>query len=90
MVCVPKEEGGLGVIDLEKQNKALLMKNLDKFYNKKDIPWVSMIWEKHYGNGKLPNSTRKGSFWWREILKLLETFKSFSNVHVQAGNTCFF
>jgi len=25
MVCVPKE-GGLGVIDIEKQNKALLLK----------------------------------------------------------------
>jgi len=43
MVCVPKEDGGLGIINLEKQNEALLMKNLDKFYNKKDIPWVSLI-----------------------------------------------
>jgi len=38
MVCRTKEEGGLGVIDIEQQNKALLMKNLDKFYNKNDIP----------------------------------------------------
>jgi len=35
MVCVPKEDSGLGIINLEKQNEALLMKNLDKFYNKK-------------------------------------------------------
>ena len=27
MVCKPKEEGGLGIIDIEKQNKALLIKN---------------------------------------------------------------
>ena len=33
MVCIPKEDGGLGVIDQEKQNEALLMKNLDKFFN---------------------------------------------------------
>jgi hypothetical protein len=37
MVCKPKE-GGLGVIDIKKQNEALLMKNLDKFFNKHDIP----------------------------------------------------
>lgn len=35
MVCIPKIEGGLGVINLEKQNEALHMKNLDKFFNKK-------------------------------------------------------
>jgi hypothetical protein len=35
MVRLPKEEGGLEVIDLKKQNKALLMKNPDKFFNKK-------------------------------------------------------
>jgi hypothetical protein len=46
--CKPKNEGGLGVLDLKKQNEALLMKNLDKFLNRKDIPWVLLIWEKHY------------------------------------------
>jgi hypothetical protein len=28
----------VGVIDLKKHNEALLLKNLDKFFNKKDIP----------------------------------------------------
>lgn len=85
IVCIPKEEGSLGIIDLRKQNDALLMKILDKFYNKKDIPWVSSIWEKHYSNGKLPYHIRKGSFWWRDILKLLHCFKSFSTVTVKSG-----
>lgn len=61
------------------------MKNLDKFFNRKDIPRVSLVWEKHYSNGKLPNSIRKGSFWWRDILKL-----TFSTIQVQDGITCFF
>jgi hypothetical protein len=43
MVCKTKEEGGRGVINLQLQNQALLMKNLDKFFNKKDIPWVHLI-----------------------------------------------
>jgi hypothetical protein len=39
-VTIPKEKGGLGVRDLYLQNEAILIKQLDKFYNKKDIPWV--------------------------------------------------
>jgi hypothetical protein len=63
MVCVPKDEGGLGVIDIEKQNKSLLTKNLHKFFNKEDLHWVNLIWEKYYRNGKLPSHIREGSFW---------------------------
>lgn len=38
MVCLPKEEGGPGVIDLRVQIEALLMKNLHKFFNKENLP----------------------------------------------------
>jgi hypothetical protein len=41
--CRPKTQGGLGVLDLNIQNKALLLKNLHKFYNRHDIPWVQLI-----------------------------------------------
>jgi len=90
MVCIPKVEGGLGVLDLEKQNQALLMKNLHKFFNKHDIPWVKLIWEKHYSNGKLPSHTRKGSFWWRDILKLLSHFKTIEAPIVGNGESVLF
>jgi len=39
-VQMPKNKGGLGVINLCLQNDALLLKHLDKFYNKVDVPWV--------------------------------------------------
>jgi hypothetical protein len=39
----PKRKGGWALY-LSAQNQALLMKHLDKFYNRKDIPWVNMIW----------------------------------------------
>src|SRR5438128_6523662 len=53
-VCRPKAKGGLGVINLRAQNSALLLKHLDKFYNKRDIPWVKFIWSTHYSNGEIP------------------------------------
>lgn len=39
----PKKKGGLGIINLRTQNMALQLKYLDKFFNKKDIPWVHLI-----------------------------------------------
>jgi exonuclease III len=90
MVCAAKKDGGLGVINLERQNEALLMKNLHKFFNRADTPWVHLIWEKHYKNGKLPGHTKKGSFWWRDILKLLDTYKTFTVITVGNGESCYF
>jgi hypothetical protein len=43
MVCLPKTEDGLGVIQLQAHNEALLLKYLHKFFNKADIPWVHLV-----------------------------------------------
>jgi len=78
MVAKPKIDGGLGMLDLKTQNEALLLKSFHKFFfNKANIPWVKLIWEKHYSNNRLPNHTKKGPFWWRDILKLLHKYKGF-------------
>ena len=90
MVAKPKMEGGLGVLDLRTQNEALLIKNLSKFFNKADIPWVKLVWEKYYPNGKLPGNSKKGSFWWRDILKLLDKFKGLASVIPSDGSSCLF
>jgi hypothetical protein len=37
-------KGGMGVIKLRAQNEALLLKNLHKFFNKDDFPWIHLIW----------------------------------------------
>jgi hypothetical protein len=39
-----KESGGLGVLNLREHNKALMIKNLFKFYNHQNIPWVNLLW----------------------------------------------
>jgi hypothetical protein len=89
MVCLPKSEGGLEVLQLEVHNEALLLKNLHKFFNKSDIPWVHLVWEKYYNNCNLPNHTLKGSFWWTDILSLLGKFKNLASVNINLGDTCF-
>jgi hypothetical protein len=75
MLCLPKEHGGLGILDLSLQNEELLLKNLHKFFNKVVPPSVKVIWHNYYTNGRLPGITKKGSFWWIDILKLLDKCK---------------
>ena len=90
LVCKTREEGGLGIINLQLQNQALLMKNLDKFFNERDLPWVNLVWEKHYRNDRLPGIVKKGSFWWKDVLKTLHIYKEMAIVKVKNGATCFF
>ena len=87
MVCKPKKHGGLGVINIKVQNDALLMKFLQKFYNKLDVPWVQLIWNTYYTD-KVPHATDPvGSFWWRQILKLTPVFRGISQVRIVSGDT---
>ena len=64
-VCRPKKQGGLGVLNINVQNKALLLKNLHKLSNREDIPWVKIVWESYYADGQLPGNQVVGSYWWK-------------------------
>lgn len=90
MVCTSKDQGGLGVLNLGDHNKAMLMKYLHKFYNRDDIPWVGLVWESYYSNGRLPGNISKGSFWWKDVTKLIHKFKSIAKVDLKDGMTCMF
>jgi hypothetical protein len=62
MLTKPKDKGGVGLVNLKKKNEALLMKYLDKFYNKAYIPWVSLLWDSYYAES-VPHATKLcGSF----------------------------
>jgi hypothetical protein len=87
----PKRNGGLGIINLRSQNNALLLKHLDKFCNKKEVPWVKLIWNAHYSNGEVPHATKnKGSFWWRDVLKLVDLFRGIASCKIGDGSTILF
>lgn len=90
MVRVPKTGGGLNVINLRVQNESLLLKYLHKFYSHMDIPCVQLVWRKYYAANRLPalQGPQRGSFWWRDVLKLLQQFKGISVISLQNGATC--
>jgi hypothetical protein len=89
-VTRPKMKGGLGVIKLRVQNEVLLLKNLHKFFNKADLPWVHLIWNHYYHNGKLPSNAPKGSFWWWCMLGMLDQYKGIAQATVGSGETILF
>lgn len=69
---IPKDEGGLGVIDIEKHNQALLLKNLHNIFNKSDIPWFHLIWEELTLMAGCQNTQKRRSFWRRQIERLAD------------------
>jgi ubiquinone/menaquinone biosynthesis C-methylase UbiE len=83
MICKPKTKGGLGIIDFQKKNAALLMKFLHKFYNKNlDIPWVKLIWESYYED-EVPHAAKAcGSYWWKDLIKLMDQYRGFTKPEV--------
>ena len=89
--CLPKDQGGLGIIDLRTQNSALLLKYLHKFYNKLDLPWVSLTWRCMYRRSTVPHvRSMVGSFWWRDIMSLSDSFRSLAVCAVNMGDTVLF
>jgi hypothetical protein len=90
LVCRPKRHGGLGIVNFEIQNKALLLKQLHKFYNKEDILWVKLIWSM-YAPGSAPHAqSRRGSFWCRDEFSLVDTYRSICSCNIGSGETVLF
>ena len=90
VVMQPKEKGGLGVLNLQLQNDALVLKSLDKFYNKREIPWVQLVRWKYY-QGKVLHAAREvGSFWWKDILRLSNLFRGIACCAIGDGSTVLF
>lgn len=85
-----KNKGGLRVINLRLQNDALLLKQLNKFYNHRDIPWVNLIWRRYYST-KVPHaSSETGSFWWRDALRLNVLYRGIAKCSLGNGSTVTF
>jgi hypothetical protein len=87
-ITAPKEKGGLGLKDMSIMNDALLTKHLHKLYNKEDIPWVQLVSNTHYIDGKAPHGTRgKSSFWLKDLMKLSVHFRGIASTTIGLGDT---
>jgi hypothetical protein len=62
------------------------MKCLHKFFNRVNISWVNIIWDTHYSNS-LPSTKPVGSFWWKDILKVQDSFKEIAQVEIGNGKS---
>jgi hypothetical protein len=89
LVCRPKRHGGLGVLNMEIQNKALLMKQLHKFYSRADIPWVKLVWAL-YAPGAPHAQSSRGSFWWKDVFSLVGDYRSISRIQIGNGSSTLF
>ena len=85
-ICKSKQQGGLGILDICEHNKTLLLKNVHKFYNKEDLPWVILIWEVCYSSSQHPDK-KEGLFWWKILLSLIPTYKQATPFMVRSGTT---
>ena len=75
------------MLNLKVQNEALLLKFLDKFYNKVDTPWVTLLWNSYYTN-KVPHAIDPcGSFWWKNVFKLSPIFRGLTSCVIGSGNS---
>lgn len=62
------------------------MKNLFKFMNKEDVPWVKLIWKRYY-HTNIPLDQMEGSFGWKAHIALFPSFKQASSCNVSSGTT---
>jgi hypothetical protein len=75
--------------DIELQNKAFLLKQLHKFYCKKDIPWVKLVWDL-YDQGAPHTQSSRWSFWRRDIFSLVGDYRSITTTHIGNGQATLF
>jgi hypothetical protein len=84
IICRPKDEGGLGVIDLGIQNKCLLSKWLFNLINSDGV-WQQLLRKKYLRNKSLTKVNRKprDSQFWSGLMNIKDQFLSMSNFKLQ-------
>ncbi|KAJ3696607.1 hypothetical protein LUZ61_000312 [Rhynchospora tenuis] len=88
-MCMPKEIGGLGLVNLKLHNISLLLRWLWRLYAQPDSQWSSLA-RMLYGraNNSIPPIlwTRAGSFFWRDLMSLRNYFQLSISYIVNGGS----
>jgi hypothetical protein len=75
---------------LEVQNKALLLKHLDEFYNNAYLPWVKLVRDSYYHEVFPHVVTLSGSFLWKSVIRMSGVWRSLSKYRLENGNSILF
>ncbi|CAA7031264.1 unnamed protein product [Microthlaspi erraticum] len=93
LVSFPKEEGGLGVKDIESWNNASVMKLLWMLFFRAGSIWVAWVRRRYISSSSFWALNEKNySFSWmfRKILKLRSTATQFLRIKLGNGDSTFF
>jgi hypothetical protein len=79
-MCQPKDQGGLGIQNLEIQNECLLIKWLFKVVNE-DGSWQRILRNKYLSKHTIGSVERKpgDSHFWSGLMKVMEKFLQFGS-----------
>jgi len=85
-MCTPKEKGGLGIMDLETQNKCLLSKWLFKLINEEGI-WQPLLRNKYLAIKTITQVEKKpwDSQFWSGLMKVKNDFLRWVSFKVHNG-----
>jgi hypothetical protein len=87
IMCKLKDQGGLGIQNLEIQNECLLIKWLFKLINEDGL-WQRILRNKYVSKHTIGSVERKpgDSHFWSELMKVKEKFIRFNSFQLNNGS----
>ncbi|GJM95350.1 hypothetical protein PR202_ga12072 [Eleusine coracana subsp. coracana] len=86
-VCLPKEQGGLGIRDIALQNQCLLLKLVDKLHHPSDSAWAT--WVRQRINILTLEGDVHGAHW-ASLRDLLPLYRAITTVTLGDGRSVSF
>jgi hypothetical protein len=87
IICRLKEQGDLGILDLEEQNKSSLSKLLFNLING-DGAWPKLLRNKYPGDKSITQINKRSgdSQFWTGLMNVKDQFLNFGNFRLQSSN----
>jgi hypothetical protein len=86
-ICTPKNEGGLGIRNLQAMNQALILMAAWRIANQPDVFLHAILKSKYFPDSSIwrPKSNVPKSAFWASILKMLPVLKTHSLYQITQG-----
>jgi hypothetical protein len=91
ILCQLKNQGGMGIINIDVQNQYLLSKWLHKLINENGL-WQDLLRKNYLQNKSIGQVQRKleDSHFWLGVMKVKEHFLGFGTFHLNNGENIMF